>query len=216
VLTHNGTQPQTGTQTYACSFNGNPVALTECGVYRYTFDSRTATPTITDPVTDEQIVWGSRPDGSNSIDPGTGPGTATSPGTQCMAEWGSAPDPVQWVLHPVKCALVWAFVPRTAVATATQLRMEDHWRGSLPGQLAEAISGIGVELDAGDCGGLVLPSPKVGPNWSVTTENHAFLAACPGDFFAPFAPGFYWLTTFSVIGVGVWGVKRYADRFVGF
>lgn len=201
--------------SYRCLWGSYQVDLAECSVYRSSFLPGTTTPTITDPKTGEQIEWGGQTDPGNSTNPGTGP----SPGGQCMASWGSAPDPLSWVFWPVRCALVWAFVPRQANVDAARVQTESKWRLSTPGKLAESLLAISpalAELDTGGCGGIILAVPKVGAGWGVTTENRAFLPACPGDFFAPWAPIFYWLILLSFVLGGLIGIKRQLDRFVGF
>lgn len=213
------TDEGTTTGTYRCTYAGNEIALVECGAYRYTFDTQTSTPTITDPATGTQTPWTTQPSTGNSISPGTGPGTGANPTAECVASGWSAFNPIEWVLTPVKCALVWAFVPRQAKIDETTARVEDSWNNSAPGKLAATITGISpalAELDAGSCGGLILPVPKVGAGWAPVTENRAFLPACPGDFFAPWAPLFYWLITGGLVVAGFFMVKRWLDRFVGF
>lgn len=199
--------------TYRCQYNGKAVALTQCSPYQQTFETKTDKPTITNPADGTSIDWGGDPD-PNSTDPATGP----TPGEQCMAQWSSVSNPVEWVLQPVKCALVWAFVPRAQKVQDSQEGVEDTWKASRPGKLAEAVGALTAPLTAlgaGSCGGMVLPVPTVGAGFSVTTQNRAFLAACPGDFFAPWASGFYWLISAGVVFYGVFGIKRLLDRFVG-
>lgn len=203
---------------YRCTYGGAPLSIGECGPYRYTFDQRTAAPTVTDPSTGQQTQWQTAPQPGNSLNPGTGPGTGNNPGGDCFAAGWASMNPIEWVLTPVKCALVWAFVPRTSVVTAAQINTQAAWLGSTPGKLSVAIAGISASLGSlGDtsCGGLILPVPKIGAGWSVSTENRAFLAACPGDFFAPWAGGFYWFISLALVFGGIYAVKRLLDRFVG-
>lgn len=206
--TNQGTTPG----AYRCLYGGLEVALTECSVYRDSFRHGTQNPTITDPVTGETIDWGGDPRGS--IGPGTGP----TPGEQCMATWGSAANPIEWVMRPVQCALVWAFVPRAEKMTQAQTTAQSTFNASLPGRLAGALGMVSPALLAlhnGECGGLILPTPDIGAGWSVVVEDRAFLAACPGDFFAPFAPWFFWFITGSIGIAGFFAIRRYLDKFVG-
>lgn len=202
---------------YRCTFGGAPLSIGECGPYRHTFDTKTNTPTITDPATGTQTPWEAKPSTGNSLNPGTGPGT--TPAQSCFdTGWASVANPVDWVLVPVKCALVWAFVPRTQVVATTTAGVAGAWNASTPGLFAAKIAAVSAPLaglaDA-SCGGLILAVPKIGAGWSVTTENRAFLAACPGDFFAPYAAGFFWFITAALIFGGFYAVKRLLDRFVG-
>jgi len=165
--TDEGTVPTTDSGEYRCLFNGAAVALVECGVYRNTFDEKTSTPTITDPFTGEVAPWqAGQPTPWNSISPATGPGT--SPGDQCMASWPSAPDPLSWVFWPVRCAMVWAFVPRATVAQATTTALDEAWAGTWPAEGMAAVMGVlAVVPEASGCAGpqvhfeLTWPAPVV-------------------------------------------------------
>ncbi|MFC5432662.1 hypothetical protein [Microbacterium suwonense] len=136
--TGHGTQGETDTGTYRCTYGGAVVDLGECSPYRGTFETKTSTPTITDPATGTEVDWSSSP--MNSTDPTVGP----TPGEVCMSEWGSAANPIEWVLQPVKCAMVWAFVPRTDVMVEAQTAIAEAWEptivGQLPGVVAAAVS----------------------------------------------------------------------------
>ncbi|MDF2993140.1 MAG: hypothetical protein K0S37_3654, partial [Microbacterium sp.] len=149
--TGQGQNEGTGDQTYRCSFGGQKVSLSECGPYRHSFDQQTATPTITDPQTGEQVDWQAGTNPQNSTSPGSGP----TPGEDCMQSWPSIANPIAWVLHPVKCALVWAFVPRPANVLAFQNGITGAWEGSALGETQIAIQGLGGLFNAGaGCAGL--------------------------------------------------------------
>ncbi|WP_449280969.1 hypothetical protein [Leucobacter sp.] len=141
--TNSGT---TGTE-YKCTFGGKPTALKECGVYRYTFDKPTNKPTITvqegtelgggnTPITTREIEWITADEDMNS----TNPGDSINPGAQCMSQWSSTGDPISWVLHPVKCALVWAFVPRKAEVDKAGKQIVKAWKPTMPGQIVAATT----------------------------------------------------------------------------
>ena len=198
---------------YRCTYGDSAVSLAQCYVYRDTFELDNPTATLTDPMTGEPVPWTGN-DSLNSTSPDAGP----TPGEECMSEWSSEPNPIQWVFHPVKCAFVWAFIPRNAVVTALQDSTTDSWNNSTPGKLALTIGAVSPTLLslAGDgCGGLILPALAIGPNAEPTVQNTAFLPACPGDFFEPYAPGFYWFATISLGIGGFFAVKRLLDGFVG-
>ena len=202
------------TTDYRCTFGDAAVALAQCYVYEKTFETATDSPTITDPATGDTVKWSSKSDSGNSTDPSTGP----SPADECWDEWASAPNPVEWVFHPVQCALVWAFAPRQAKLKEFQDRIDGSWRGSTPGKFAASIAGVGVAFDAlgpGNCRGVILPVPKVQQgSFLPAIENRPVLQACPGDFFEPFAPVFFWLITISIGVGGFFIIKRQLDRLV--
>lgn len=144
------------TANYRCTFNGEAITLDECGIYRNTFNEQTSTPTITDPETGNQVEWSSTTSTSNSTDPGTGP----TPGEACMSEWASAPNPIEWILQPIKCALVWAFVPRATVVTATQTAVSTAWDATIFGQLPPIVTTALTIPDGGNgCSGPYVDLP---------------------------------------------------------
>lgn len=202
--TANGTQED----TYKCEYGGQPIALAECGIYRQTFDTKTSRPTLTDPDTGAQTDWTSTTDPGNQF--GTG-GQAGQSSSQCVVSWSW--NPVDWVLRPIRCA----FEPRQSKVEETTLRVQRAWEGSTPGKFAASVATIGAAFDsvgAGNCRGVIVPVPEVAPNGQPTTVNRAVLAACPGDFLAPYAPTFFWLITITLSVSGVFIVKRQLDRFV--
>lgn len=164
---------------YRCTFGGASVALTECGPYRYTFDAPTSTPTITNPSTGTTTQWSSSPSPGNSTNPGTGPGTGQWPADQCFAEgYSSVQNPVDWVLLPVKCALVWAFVPRTSTVTAAQTTVTTAWESSAPGSWANALTGWAFVAPGDGCGGVTLP---LSTWFGHGVSNISMLNSCPGS-----------------------------------
>lgn len=166
---------------YRCTFGGAAVALDECGPYRYTFDAPTSTPTITNPQTGTTTQWSSSPSPGNSTNPGTGPGTGQWPADQCFAEgWSGVQNPVDWVLVPIKCALVWAFVPRTATLQAVGTQVSTAWAGTMPGQLPGIVTTAFVIPDApSGCRGPLVDLPI---NLGATNKSIQFypLDACSG------------------------------------
>lgn len=132
AATSNGTT----TGTYTCTFDGASVALAQCSPYQTTFDTQTSTPTVTDPVTGDQIDWSTSPDPGNSIDPGTDVGTGDG---NCFAGMLSF-NPVDWVLTPVKCALKWAFVPDPTRVQADVQQLQDSWADTMPAKIPGIVS----------------------------------------------------------------------------
>lgn len=217
--TDEGTTPVVGGSTYRCTYGGSQIDLAQCGPYRHTFDTKTSTPTITDPVTGTETPWTAQPSTGNSINPGTGPGTGASPGSQCFdTGWAEVANPIDWVLLPVKCALVWAFVPRASVVTTSQSTIQTTWQASRVGQLATAVGTIGPafeSLGAGGCDGIAIAFPVPDSAGNLSTRSEQFLPACPGDVFADVAPLVFWLLTGGFIFGGAFMIKRQLDAFVG-
>lgn len=190
---------------YRCEYGEEYVNLDECIVYRHSFKPGSIG-TITDPETGETIDWGQQP--INSIDPSTGPGTGASPGTVCMAQWGLVANPIEWVLQPIKCALVWAFVPRTSV-------VESHVTG-----LGESVGDIGSvqpiltlidELPSSSgCSGIPITLEFFGE------EAHGnLLAACDGEAAAA-ATVVNGLLTLGLTTGAILALVRYAAAVFGF
>lgn len=152
---------------YRCTFGGSTVALTECGPYRYTFDVQTSSPTITNPSTGQSVDWASAPSTGNSTNPGTGPGTGQWPADQCFADgYSSVQNPVDWVLLPIKCALVWAFVPRQTVVDTTTATMAAAWDGTMPGQVPLLVAPL---LNVPTVSGCAGPRVTLSIPWAGTT-----------------------------------------------
>lgn len=204
------TQSEAGTKTdtYGCVFAGQPVSLSECGVYRETFDTKTNTPTITDPVTGQQNEWSSAPDPANS--PGTGGQAGQSP-TQCVETFTL--NPVDWVMRPLRCL----FEPSQAKVDAFRARIDATWRGTWPAQLSTVFAGLGAAfgtVGAGSCAGLVVNVPTVGPDWKPVLVQGRYLPACPGDTFADVAPAFFWIISGGIVIIGALGIKQRLDKLV--
>ncbi len=198
---------QTTTTDYRCTYGGKRVALAQCYVYAPTFDPQTGTetdtPTILDPITGQPTPW-SDSEGQNTTDPALGP----SPGDVCMGSWSAAPNPVEWVLHPVKCALVWAFVPRTGVVTQTQAELTLAWQGGALGSWVDAITGWRFTLPEGGCSGILVPLSQV---WGHGVQDGYILSACPGEPLQPVAAA-----STVVIGIAaVLGLVFVVTRSIG-
>lgn len=148
--TSQGTSAQTSTGTYRCTFAGGDVELSQCAIYQTTFDSGTLKPQLTDPETGQKLDAPLRPS-LNTTDPGT----EVTPGGQCMAEWASVANPIEWVLQPVKCALVWAFVPRQSVVDDTLGGVKEKADSSAIGALGSGLTVItSAIVGVSGCGGL--------------------------------------------------------------
>ncbi|HZC51123.1 MAG TPA: hypothetical protein VE441_01295, partial [Mycobacterium sp.] len=108
----------------------------------------------------------SEPTGSASVTPGTGfpvdgtnpdpaaPGTEVD-GNGCMDGFWSW-NPVDWVLTPVKCALVWAFVPDAAAQTEASTKINNDEAKTGIGNIGAGLTGIygaAVDTEGGGCAG---------------------------------------------------------------
>jgi len=144
------------TTDYRCTFGGKTVALTQCYVYKETFEDQTGTEdlTITDPGTGDERVWSGDETG-NSTDPSTGP----TPGDQCMASWGSVANPVEWVFHPVRCAFVWALAPRVTVVDAKWGQANQKWGQTMPGMIGGIAGAVFVVDPITGCQGPHIAMP---------------------------------------------------------
>lgn len=197
--TSQGTQPTVDTGTYRCEYGGRQVSLTECGPYRETFDTKTNTPTITDPVTGDKADWSSTPDPANS--PGTGGQAGQSP-TQCVTSFTL--NPVDWVMRPLRCL----FEPRQSVVTAAQNGVTTAWTNSAVGAWSTALAGWSFQAPPSGCSGIVIPLDV----WfGHDVDPVTILNACPGT---PLAP---WAATSSVVITILSGIGliRSATRSLG-
>lgn len=199
---------------YRCTFDGDPVDLIECGPYRHTFDEQTTTPTITDPSTGEEVSWSAQPTTGNSLNPGTGPGTGANPAAECFATgWADVLNPIDWVLVPVKCALVWAFVPRTSAVTTATTTLTTSWEASALGAWSNALTSLAFVSPGAGCGGIVIP---LGDIWGHGIQNFSVLQACPGDTLHPLAVACSLVIgVMAIIGL-IWVASGSLGGIVGF
>lgn len=114
-------------ENYECRWGPYVVDLGYCNVFRNPGKVTPNTPTITDPKNGVRESGGAEPDtgldvglGEYVYDPQPDPTPfpyepADSPAGECFPTGWGLLNPVEWVLKPIKCALVWAFVPRAEV-----------------------------------------------------------------------------------------------------
>lgn len=187
---------------YRCQFGGRPVPLTQCSPYRATFDTKTSTPTITDPTTGTESPWTSQPSTGNSTSPSTGP----TPGADCFDGWSAVANPIEWVLHPVKCALVWAFVPRAPVVQEAVTAAGDAWAGKPPAAIATFLAGLNLA-----------PQPE-GCSVAVTLFGITFnvIDNCPGSYMGPIMAISKIVTSLAMIILVIVVVRRQIAGMVGY
>jgi len=156
--------PDGGTQT--------TLALSECNVYSVTFNAKSQAAGVGygDPSTGQAPETqpiarpGSAPaDGS---DTGTDPGSAGSAlpgqdGASCFPSGWAAFNPLEWVLKPVKCALVWAFVPSDTETATLRSDVSNSYQSTSLADWMTAIGGFGqindTSGDSCDGPGATLP-----------------------------------------------------------
>lgn len=133
-------------EDYACRWGQYVMPISSCNMLERTYrpGGSQLTPGNTDgrPETVEDL----NPDGSPKTGTGTSPGTGwdgkvsempdtavpeTSPngdpsteGGNCYPTGTAAWNPLEWVMRPVQCALVWAFVPDTGTVTQTKTQIQ--------------------------------------------------------------------------------------------
>jgi len=147
----------------------------------------------TDPNAEPEGSTGFPNSGTNPTTPRTEPSTSTNPDTaDCFGEaWGW--NPVDWIYIPVKCSLIWAFVPTDFPAfTAIDSPLPEGWLPSLPG-IAE-----------GSCGVLTLPSISLGPLMD-STGSMTLVDTCDAPW--PLVRGvvYYGLLTVGLVIAGTRG-----------
>tara|TARA_R110002124_G_scaffold225554_1_gene390887 strand:+ start:2883 stop:4760 length:1878 start_codon:yes stop_codon:yes gene_type:complete len=204
---------------YTCRYGGSAVSLSECTVYAPAFrpSSQLTGETLGDPATGDPLK---APAGSSN--PGVDSGAFGRPvldpasNRKCYPEGWAALNPLEWVMKPVQCALEWAFVPRaTKIDNATQ-RLQTSWSSTTPAKVVASIATVIPALENlsdGGCGGLTVDLSGIAPN-ILDDPSGTLLAACPGDFFHPWAP---WIKAFLVISISVSGffaIKAQISRFV--
>lgn len=109
--------------TVECRMASYVIPLRECDHLKTQYRTDTKTRTLTETTTDGKLqtkeeaksgtdtTTGTPREGANPSGPSTNPDGETDPDTQsCFGDAWSL-NPVDWVYVPVKCALLWAFVP---------------------------------------------------------------------------------------------------------
>lgn len=179
---------------YVCKYGStgglsdSSVALSECDVYAPSFNpvAQAKGTVYADPVTGdapEQPV--SSPTSNPTTDPTTDPsdpegGAGAVSGGSCFPSGWSAFNPVEWVFKPIKCALVWAFIPDVGAISTSVDQTVDLFTSKPPGSVVMSVvpvvKGFGVGLLT-DCtgqiadfgSGLVIPCSVPGnPAWAQT------------------------------------------------
>ena len=180
-------------ENFTCQYGGHDVAIQQCIVYKLAFETTTSTTTTT-------VYCIPKPDLSGctatetTTETETGTGTVTDPVTEeeagCIPVGVARLNPVAWVVQPVKCALAWAFVPSEGAVQSQLDGLEENYEGSTPGKIIASIGAFDYSTPDG-CEGLPVSLGKLtGGDGAYQPDVGAqkLLPACPGDFFAPWAP----------------------------
>lgn len=197
---------------YVCEYGGQLVALTECGHYANVFDpaKQAAGQPYSDPDTGVSAPVGSAPSTSPMNDAVLDP---SKPRNCWPTGWGIL-NPLDWVMKPVGCALQAAFVPRPLAVSAMTTGFQTSWQAATPVQLATQLAAVAdLEAPTSGCHGIAINMA-----WVPFAElgTYYFLPACPGDFFAPWAPMFKALATVGIFIAGFFGLTRHVGGIFGY
>ena len=162
--------------------------------------SASATPGAALPTT------GTNTDAHASPDPTVSAGAT---GLDCLGGFWSW-DPIDWVLTPVKCALVWAFVPNTATLTSLETSAKSDLTSLGATSWFDAINGFygGLGGSGSGCQG-----PHI--HWDLVSLDFYPLAACTEPM-ATVATIFRSLITVLVLMAGMRSGLRAISQGFGF
>lgn len=206
---------------YSCKYGTHVVDLSECNLYRPTFDPA-------------QVLKGQQyadPETGNMPGGQTGPkGGTLAPHTpvddpdqerDCFPTGWSALNPVEWVLKPVTCAIQWAFVPSPEHIADVETQVKTEYDDSPPGKVGAFVAGLTFPAAPTGCSGLTLDLS----GWKTTAPAGFFgswdgqvhlLAACEGDTMHPWAVMVNLVLSAGVIFAGVRALLSLAGRLFGY
>lgn len=137
---------------YQCRYGTHDVDLDECYVYSGIFVPgriEVGAP-YADPLTGEWSGGQANPtDAAEMMN--TAPQNPDTYRTCLETGWSATPDPINWVFTPIRCALEWAFVPRTAIVVMEGMKLTDKMDESAPGQLAAMFGGWSITPQMSGC-----------------------------------------------------------------
>lgn len=185
--------------TYSCHYGTHAVPLSQCNIYAPTF-----TPQATDTGNFYADPEGRPvPNPSPGNIPGAPPAWSPNENGSCFPSGWSVFNPVEWVLHPIRCA----FVPRPSAVSTAQATITQTWQQSPPGTFATFLGTIGSAPSSG-CSGIPVDLSWIGDALGTNIGTFHLLAACSGDFFAPIAPLFKFLLSAGFAITGLFGIRR--------
>lgn len=199
------TDPQKETK-YSCEYDGTVVSLDHCNQYRQVFD-------------DEARNSGapySNQDGSFSLTPTTknaaGSSLAGKPTFESCMEDSSATDVFSLVFTPVRCALVWAFVPSPLAITKQAADSADAVMDTDVGRWLLAVPSFFANLSVPGCKGFAW---KLVPPLAKTERTVYPVDACTG-WQADVAGVVYVCSTLFVLLAGAAAVLSQVSSVFGF
>jgi hypothetical protein len=201
---------------FRCKYGTHVVSLAECNLYSPTFkpDALDTGKGYGNPSTGEPLPGQTVKTNAQSAfgDPIQNPdGTR-----ECFPTGWAVFNPVEWVMKPVQCAMQWAFVPRAKTVTDAEEHFQDKWKLSTPGKLVAAIAALGFTAPSSGCQGLALQVPVPNSHGDPVLQTRYMLPACPGDFFAPWAPPFSILIGGAACVAGFFGARKLIGGIVGY
>jgi len=198
-------------KNYQCRYNDKDVALDNCYVYSgFWQPGRIASGSpYSDPATGK---WSGGQSSPSAGDKAMGSGIQ-NPDTfrSCKSEAGQI-NPIEWVLVPVKCALEWAFVPRTAVVKTDGAAMSEAWDNTAPVKVIGAIGGLNPAVSMSGCEGIPysIKGIKYVPELSGTFGN-----ACSGAP-AEWAKWTRLVLSLFIISTGIIAIRATMGRTVDY
>lgn len=207
-------QDPSKTTDYKCVLGPYDLPLDHCNVMEPTFNAQKVSQgaPYADPSTGTETGQ-TVPKPSESLSHGPDPQTG-----ECFPTGWGVLNPLEWVAKPVGCALQWAFVPPPSTVTALETTVSEAWKSSTPGKLEEEISHELPEFKSTDsgCDGVLINFPQWSASGQYAISPQHVLAACPGDYFAKWAPLFSVFIGGSFTIVGILGAKRLLSALFGF
>lgn len=182
----------------------------ECDWGPYVVDQDGCVTVPTDPATDAPAK------APVDVPGGAGAPSSSNPDTEhCYPTGWAAFNPLEWVYKPVKCVLIWAFIPDPAAVDAMTAHMSDAWSASIFGVFSSAAHGffdpIGSLSSAGtgDCNGPSFTFQSLG-GWTLQP-----FAACDG-IVATVSTVTLAFESFMVYSGGLFLAFRLVVRTIGF
>jgi hypothetical protein len=199
------------TTDYKCTLGPYDMPIASCNAYSPTFNQQkvaAGTP-YADPKTGTEV-------GQTVVKP-LDPASGADPQTgECFPTGWGVLNPVEWVVKPVSCALQFAFVPTPSVVDSARSSADSKWQASTPGKLIAAVGAVAlITAPSSGCQGVAVPFPTFDMQGHFVVTTHYFMAACPGDFFAPWAPLFSVFIGGAFAVAGFFGIRRTVSQFVG-
>lgn len=158
-------------QDYSCTYDGTKVTLDHCNEYRQTFAK--------DAITSGAPY--SNGDGSFSLTPTTkseaGSALAGAPTFDSCEQDSTSTGVFSVIFTPVRCALVWAFVPGPLVLQKQAADLGDAMEATDVGKWLVALPNFFARLTVQGCDG---PAWTVGPPLLETPKTYHPFSACTG------------------------------------